>query len=611
MSSIAQLKQSVNCPPNSLANFSSQQLLNYYQGQYQVFLISLCIVDVLPLAIFNQVEQVALTDFCHHQLHGFVIETDTGFKLLPLLKQSCFIALLREKQDYLKQIYTQLAERFLAIDDIKSAIGLMLQIGEKAQAVSFLSRMGGLLEWIRHGLANLMALNNLFSEKDIEQYVTVAWLNCVVNYKLGNVTKARQIINLHWQKNTKDQFIWVVADAMIKLNQGKIFNKKQLSELYQVAEIAPETNVFTHALINNLLSITWLQMGKNDKAQAHLLTSLQCYQLLTDAQYGQSYIKVHQIQSAVISGQFNVAKQLVNRVNTEIHSYFRDDKSIRLSAKINKLELNYQSGLLTSIRTIDKLITQLDHSESWFDSYATLYVIAVKNAIIQKQIHYIEKWFSIVYNYFQHNPMEYIQELLNKLARLVCYDCPELTRVLNGYINEQVPLKINKVPWRIQALKLELMWQSKTFDEDFIVKVREHAKKHQNTLLYFTAKITEELSTSAQYLSHSLIEALSERQLIALLLQASAYIPAKKFHDILRKHNRVTLLAVIENNKSKTTTDLSKKEQQVYQLLTDKLRNKEIALALGISEQTVKFHLKNIYRKLGVKSRKQAISLIP
>ena len=37
-------------------------------------------------------------------------------------------------------------------------------------------------------------------------------------------------------------------------------------------------------------------------------------------------------------------------------------------------------------------------------------------------------------------------------------------------------------------------------------------------------------------------------------------------------------------------------------------RNKEIALALGVTERTVKAHLTNVYDKLGVDSRAGAVS---
>jgi DNA-binding CsgD family transcriptional regulator len=55
------------------------------------------------------------------------------------------------------------------------------------------------------------------------------------------------------------------------------------------------------------------------------------------------------------------------------------------------------------------------------------------------------------------------------------------------------------------------------------------------------------------------------------------------------------------------TDQLSKREEEVAELLLKGMSNKEIAMALGISESTVEFHLKNIYAKLHVKSRTEAI----
>ena len=55
------------------------------------------------------------------------------------------------------------------------------------------------------------------------------------------------------------------------------------------------------------------------------------------------------------------------------------------------------------------------------------------------------------------------------------------------------------------------------------------------------------------------------------------------------------------------TTELSKRQQQVVELLLQGNSNKQIALELGISESTVEFHLRNIYVKLQVSSRTEAI----
>lgn len=50
---------------------------------------------------------------------------------------------------------------------------------------------------------------------------------------------------------------------------------------------------------------------------------------------------------------------------------------------------------------------------------------------------------------------------------------------------------------------------------------------------------------------------------------------------------------------------LTRRERQVLDVLIGRKTNKEIAQELGISPRTVKFHLENAARKLGVKGRRE------
>lgn len=54
---------------------------------------------------------------------------------------------------------------------------------------------------------------------------------------------------------------------------------------------------------------------------------------------------------------------------------------------------------------------------------------------------------------------------------------------------------------------------------------------------------------------------------------------------------------------------LTDRESEVLQLLAQGLANKQIALQLGISEHTVKFHVSGIYAKLGATNRTAAVRL--
>lgn len=73
----------------------------------------------------------------------------------------------------------------------------------------------------------------------------------------------------------------------------------------------------------------------------------------------------------------------------------------------------------------------------------------------------------------------------------------------------------------------------------------------------------------------------------------------------------------LKNKKAKADSNLIKekiqslsiREREIFDLILKGKSNKEIATAVNVSINTVKFHIKNIYDKLHIKSRKEALNL--
>jgi DNA-binding NarL/FixJ family response regulator len=74
-------------------------------------------------------------------------------------------------------------------------------------------------------------------------------------------------------------------------------------------------------------------------------------------------------------------------------------------------------------------------------------------------------------------------------------------------------------------------------------------------------------------------------------IKRTFFEPSKKSHAVARKY------------------DLTAREAEILDLLVEGLNNTEIATQLYISSNTVKFHLKQIYRKTGISNRIEAIRL--
>lgn len=81
--------------------------------------------------------------------------------------------------------------------------------------------------------------------------------------------------------------------------------------------------------------------------------------------------------------------------------------------------------------------------------------------------------------------------------------------------------------------------------------------------------------------------------------------PPARIHAAL--HAVAEGLDVTDSPRDDATIALTAREQQVLQLLAAGLTNKEIASRLGITDNTVKFHVNGILGKLAVETRTEAV----
>ncbi len=83
------------------------------------------------------------------------------------------------------------------------------------------------------------------------------------------------------------------------------------------------------------------------------------------------------------------------------------------------------------------------------------------------------------------------------------------------------------------------------------------------------------------------------------LLQGEYWVPRRLLHHFLEKNRRAPSI-------KHSDIKLTKRERQILKLIKNGATNLDIAEALEVSEHTVKSHLYNVYKKIGVRNRLEA-----
>jgi two-component system NarL family response regulator len=94
-----------------------------------------------------------------------------------------------------------------------------------------------------------------------------------------------------------------------------------------------------------------------------------------------------------------------------------------------------------------------------------------------------------------------------------------------------------------------------------------------------------------------------------VLKDISAHALIACIHDVLAGKTYLAPAAAAKLAERVTQVQLTPRELAALRSMADGRTNKEIAVALGISERTVKTHMAHLFEKLGVTSRTEAVKI--
>jgi DNA-binding CsgD family transcriptional regulator len=214
-----------------------------------------------------------------------------------------------------------------------------------------------------------------------------------------------------------------------------------------------------------------------------------------------------------------------------------------------------------------------------------------------------EEWYQT--NYYQDHSKKYeIEHMLSTLALSKSNSC--ISHVLSFYrkdreqsfLKEEIETIELLIPHLVEAFRINILnsLQSSLIEKSSLKAIIDRFGKVIEADKSFKKLLTTENLLINEQVQFEIIDYL----LPSTLHKNNITIKVQPFNGLF-------LVELLEQNLIK---GLSKKQKEVAELLSKGLVDKKISAILDIKLSTVRYHLKNIYKELGVNSRYEAISYL-
>ena len=654
---IDQLLASVTSSSSVITTYLSEQIFQGIENGLQAFLMDISLIDGIGCDLANYLrgaeDSEVWFDACD-TLSPLILpveKAESAFRLHPIFREYLHHRLMITHTDRVSILHLRAADWFAGKGNLVKAVGHAVQAEEPRRAVEIIEQEGGVILWLREGLTRLRPVLSLLDDKTISTSPRITAIQCVLDTRDGKVYQARRryeaaLNRYHSVKDEMDQKAQERIDHELMLvefllagYEGKMLSSKFCSRLTRnISSIDHEDHV-SLGYHFNMLCFAYAQRGMFREARYYAEAAIREYRLF-GSRYGEVYINYHLGDISFAEGKSEQARECYQTALKLTRQHFNDDMSLKLAGKILIAELSYELNQLRGLAAISASIAkQLEIREAWFDIYAAGYLTASNVEYEKSGIDAAETMLERALFYAKTQKLEHLTKLL-LFQRIDLLQRAGLdSKALRVFKESGLRLEAYRNPdrsdiaWRerhaaVHAI-IQLQLKENHYDEALsaLNHFSHHAKScgHLKSIIRyailksFAYRGKGNYAEAFQHLHHalslslssgfirSIIDAGSElEETLQLYLQSSAYEDSSAEH---KQHTeKIATCFKASDHSNATDQPLSKREQEVLEYLAQGLTNKVIARNMGVSDNTVRFHLKNIFSKFQVHNRVLALS---
>lgn len=517
----------------------------------------------------------------------------------------------------------QAAALWLAVQtDWVLAVSHALRAKDTVLAVNLVVRAGGWELVLRKGISYAQSLLQQFDEQARSSEPDLLLMQAYLHAKLGNRALSTELLRLAQ--------VAVAGDERLERDFAVIH---ALAQTYFDQFVDMQGWLDGAGWSGSALSLATLQCVETIGCLAHgdlpqALRGARAARLqmqMVVSPLGENYCLIHEAQALALSGEVAGAGQLIDEALDMAQENFGSESSLKAVVGCFKAQHLYWQGAWAEAQPwIREGWDSLEHTDGWLDVFAATAEVSWRTALrtlgVQPALAELEKLARIAND-----------RLLDRLVRLVYAWRIDLL-VQSGQVSQaRQELQLHgldsqpaeALDWRNReavGLALARLMLASGASAAALARLQRDIEALQEKglllpvlrlrIMAMLARFKLRGEVDHQEVSDTLLPVVRQGLMGLLLEVGPAILPLLDGlpEAFAGMSTVITRLRGWRAHPVRPRAHLSAKEMQLLALLAGGQSNKAIALALDISENTVKFHLKQIFRKLEVDNRAAAIS---
>lgn len=556
--------------------------------------------------------------------------------------------------------HAALAGWFAARRMLEQAVHHAVETGNFALAEGAIREAGGVRIFLTAGFPTLNRLLAQIPAHVVLQSVTLTLCKAVVCAKVGQIALAREMVET--VRAARDAGARMDAlpedldhiDTLIATYEDRLTEPAILSRMERSLETLAPHDLWRIGWTSNHLCIAYTILGRFDEAEAEALRSLACYREEA-MRYAQVFILTHLALIAVAKGQPITALGFTDEAQALIAQGFQGDASLRAVLAVPVAEAHWARGEAeTAAALLDEALPLLQKGEAWVDLMARAYHVRIRIALMHNESRAALRILDGAEQVARERRLDRLRRLV-ELMRLEVMAASGLTEAAEEIARRIAPLVAADLAevapgwapdcaqpahWRERHLGLQLMaqmlWSRGDPEGALALLARLEANARAIGAMHDLAAARAQRFGFLWQLrrfdeareTFQLAVALATPQRLACVFASPSANMAIAVRGLLRRfgaaafsHATIEFIDRVMGAGLQPPSEadgsvaggpvtllLTEYEREILQLLDLGLSNKQIARRIDRSEATVKYHLRQVYDKLGVRSRTMALA---